>query len=181
MRAFINLLVIISVVFTLQACHEKHGWIKYSSNEDGFTIYLPAAPLKSVKQEMTAFGKQAVHYVTWKPATFDINKLKLLQVSYTDCPRRGSMDIPLRNAILNISLDLIKKDFTESELQNVPISIEGYPAMAFIFDDDKETLVAIVKACIANNRIYFITAVVKKDYPTNNELNIFFNSFQVLR
>jgi hypothetical protein len=85
------------------------------------------------------------------------------------------------NATLDSSINLLKKDYTELDLPSENISIEGYPGKAFIFDDEKDNSTTIVKEILANNRIYCLTAVAKKDYPTNNELNSFFDSFLVLR
>lgn len=181
MRALINLTVIVSVLLILPACHSKRGWVKYSSNADGFTVFMPAAPKTLVKQEQTAFGKQTVHYIFWKPATFDINKLKLLQVSYYDCPRHSRLDSTQLNAILDSNISHLKQNYTELDLQSERISIEGYPGRAFIFEDEKENSTNIVKAIFANNKIYIITAITKRDYPTNTELNIFFDSFLILR
>ena len=181
MRRFTIFIAIVSTAFLIQSCHKNRGWIKYSSNEDGFTVYLPAQPVKSVKQELTSFGKQSVHYVTWKPGTLDINKLKMLQVTYTDCPRRASADSVSLNATLDSSINLAKKTFTDLDVSSERVTVEGYPGRAIIVQDDRDNTTTIVKEILANNRLYAITAVAKKNYPTNDELNTFFDSFLVLR
>jgi hypothetical protein len=181
MRVSINLLLTTVVVVMLGACHHSHGWVKYSSNADGFSIYMPAQPKQAVKQEQTAFGKQSVHYFSWKPETFDINKLKLLQVSYTDCPRHASADSSSLSGTLENAIGIVKRNYTELDIPSERIKLDGYTGRAFIFQDDKDGSITIVKTCVANNKIYTVTAVVKKDYPTNDELNTYFNSFQILR
>jgi len=173
--------VLVFICMLVISCSPSGKSVKYASNADGFSVYFPATPKTSVKQDLTTFGKQAVHYVTWKPGTFDINKLKLLQVSYTDCPRSASADSVRLNITLDSSINMIKREYTELEVRSEAITIEGYPGRAFIFQSEKENSTTIVKQLLANNRIYTLTAVAKKDYPTNDELNKFFDTFLILR
>jgi hypothetical protein len=180
MRVLSNI-ALISLLFMLPACHTNNSWAKYSSNADGFTIYMPVGPKSMVKQQKTAFGTQQVHYIYWKPATFDINKLKLLQVAYNDCSRRGGADSAYTNQALDSSINLRKRDYTDLEVTDEHITLEGYPGRAFIYQDEKENSTTIVKTIMANNRIYTLTAVTKRDYPSNAEMNTFFDSFQILR
>ena len=157
-------------------------WAKYTSREGGFSINMPAQIVKSEKHEVTAFGKQVTHFITWKPSSFAIDKFKLFQVSYTDCPARFSADSGRLNAALDSSINLRKNDFTElKDIDAEPIALNGYPGRAFIYEEPKVSTFAIVKECIANGRKYDLTVVAKKDYPTNVEISNFFNSFQVLK
>ena len=70
MRAFFNLALIItgtlSVVLTLSSCSNNVSkWTKYSDRN--FSITMPEKPQVYDRQEATPFGKQTVHYVSWKP------------------------------------------------------------------------------------------------------------------
>lgn len=180
MRTFVSLIITALAAFFLQSCSEHHNqWAKYS--DAAFSANMPVKPVASDKVEITPFGKQKVHYVTWKPATLELNKFKLFQVSYTDCPARYTSDSMQMNATLDSSINLRKKDFTELEVVSHPIEINGYPGRAFIHDPAKDNVITIVKQIIAGNKRYDLTVIAKRDYPTNNEINNFFNSFQVLK
>jgi len=181
MRALHSFLAILAASVLLFSCHPTVKSERYSSNADGFSAYFPAKPVTTVKQEKTIFGTQAVHYVTWKPGTFDINKLKLLQVTFTDCPRSAAAD-SMRTAItLDSSMNLLKRDYSEFEIETHEVSMDGYPGRSFIYLDEKENSNTVVRQILANNKIYTLTAVTKKDYPANDELNSFFDKFQILR
>jgi hypothetical protein len=142
---------------------------------------MPEKPQVYDKQEATPFGKQTVHYVSWKPESLELNKFKLFQVSYTDCPTRFTSDANTLSIALDSSINARKKDFTELDVTSQPIEINGYPGRAFILSPDKDNVITIVKQIVANNKRYDLTVIAKKDYPTNSEVNDFFNSFQVLR
>ncbi len=178
-NSFIAILVVAALLFS--SCHPSSRSERYSSNADGFSVYFPAKPVTAVKQERTIFGMQAVHYVTWKPGTFDINKLKLLQVSFTDCPRSASADSMRIAVTLDSSINMLMRDYSEFDIESHEISMDGYPGRSFIFLDDKENSSTVVRQILTNNKIYTLTAVSKKDYPANDELNSFFDKFQILR
>ena len=110
-----------------------------------------------------------------------MNKFKLFQVSYTDYPSRFATDTATLNMSLDSSINARKRDFTYLDVISQPIEINGYPGRAFILSPDKDNVVTIVKQIVANNRRFDLTVIAKKDYPTNNEVNTFFNSLQVLR
>ena len=171
---------IIPAVILISSCSQHtNKWAKYSDH--AFSINMPEKPQVYDKQESTAFGKQTVHYVSWKPETLELNKFKLFQVSYTDCPARYTTDSMRLNSALDSSINLRKRDFTELDIISQPIEINGYPGRAFILDPDRDNVVTIVKQIIANNKRYDLTVIAKRDYPTNTEINTFFNSFLVLR
>ena len=184
MRAFFNLALIItgtlSVVLTFSSCSNKVSkWTKYSDRN--FSITMPEKPQVYDRQEATPFGKQTVHYVSWKPESLELNKFKLFQVSYTDYPSRFTTDTATLNMSLDSSINSRKRDFTDLDVISQPIEINGYPGRAVILSPDKDNVVTIVKQIVANNKRFDLTVIAKKDYPTNNEVNTFFNSFQVLR
>ena len=184
MRAFFNLGLVISgilsVILILPSCSTKPtSWAKYSDRN--FSIRMPEKPQVYDRQEATPFGKQTVHYVTWKPESLELNKFRLFQVSYTDYPSRLATDTATMNMSMDSSINARKRDFTELDVISQPIEINGYPGRAFILSPDKDNVVTIVKQIVANNKLFDLTVVAKKDYPTNNEINDFFNSFQVLR
>ncbi len=180
MRAFTNLALISFVIFACVSCSENDNrWAKYSDRS--FSIRMPEKPKVYDKTEATPFGKQTVHYVSWTPESLELNKFKLFQVSYTNCPAAFTSDTGILSISLDSSINARKKDFTDLDVSSQPIAINGYPGRAFILSPDKENVVTIVKQIIANNKRYDLTVIAKKDYPTNNEINDFFNSFQVLR
>jgi len=181
MRTFINLVITASVILVFPSCSQHtNKWAPYS--DAAFTDSMPEKPLVYDKaNELTPFGKQNVHYVSWKPQTLELNKFKLFQVSYTDCPGRYTSDSIQTNATLDSSINLRKRDFTDLEVVSEPISINGYPGRAFIYNPDKDNVVTIVKEVIADHKRFDLTVIAKRDYPTNAEINKFFNSFKILR
>ena len=174
-----------AIVFTLvfSSCGEdsSNTMSKYTSNEGRFSINMPAHPKKWDKKEVTVFGKQTTHYITWKPSSFALDKFKLFEVSYTDGPANLSYDTGRLNMYLDSGINMRKKDFTETELESQAIELNGHPGRAFIYNPPRGTTIAIVKVCIVGNRKYDLTAVAKQNYPTNAELNNFFNSFLVVK
>jgi hypothetical protein len=180
MRAFANPIVICLTFLVCLSCStHRNKWTKYSDRT--FSASMPEGAVLSDKQEVTPFGKQSVHYVTWKPSTLELNKFKLFQVSYTDCPARFTGDSMKMNAALDSSINIRKRDFTENDVASQPIEINGYPGRAFILDPPRDNVITIVKQVIANNKRYDLVVIAKRDYPTNEEISHFFNSFQVLR
>ena len=167
----------------LASCSEKDSkWEKFNVTEGNYSILMPSDAKKYVKQEETIFGKQAVHYLSWKPSTFSLNKIKLFQVTYTSCPRSAMADTVLLNATLDNSIENRKKnDFSEIEVATQRVDINGYPGRAFIYGAPKDNVITIVKECVAGDKLYDITVIAKRNYPTNAELTVFYNSFQILR
>lgn len=165
----------------LASCGEDTSWTKYTSNEGRFSINMPAHPRKWDKKEVTVFGKQTTHYITWKPSSFALDKFKLFEVSYTDASVPLSSDSAHLNMLLDSGINMRKKDFTEMDIDSQPIELNGHPGRAFIYNPPRGTTLAIVKECIVGNRKYDLTVVAKQNYPTNEELNNFFNSFQIVR
>jgi hypothetical protein len=183
MRTRIKLIISGISFFLLSSCGDdgSNTWTKYTSSEGNFTISMPAHPKKWDKKEVTVFGKQTTHYITWKPTSFSLDKFKLFEVSYTDAPVRIGTDSARIGALLDSGINLRKKDFTEAEIESQVIELNGHPGRAFIYNPPRGTTIAIVKECIVGNRKYDLTAVAKQNYPTNAELNNFFNSFQVIK
>lgn len=143
---------------------------------------MPPNTVKSEKVEVTAFGKQKVHFITWKPSTFSIDKFKLFEVSYTTCPPSLVRDSMMVDFMLDSCIRMRKLDFTEKEgiaVQN--IELNGYPGRAFFFDVPNASQIVIVKECITNGRKYDLTVIANKDQGTNSEIARFFDSFQTLR
>lgn len=179
MRTFLNLATICIVMLALSCSPPNNKWAKYADH--AFSITMPEKPVVSDKQEMTPFGRQTVHYVSWKPATMELNKFRLFQVSYTDCPARYTADTFRLNATLDSSINMRKKDFTENDILSEPVDINGYPGRAFIYDPPRENAITIVKQVIANGKRFDLIVIAKRDYPTNTEVGNFFNSFQIFR
>lgn len=180
MRLFKSSLITVLAASLLVSCStHKNKWAKYSDRN--FSINMPEKPVVSDKQENTPFGKQTVHYVTWKPETLELNKFRLFQVSYTDCPARFTSDSGRINAALDSSINSRKRDFTDNDIISHPIEMNGYPGRAFIYDPPGDNVITIVKQVIGNNKRYDLIIIAKRDYPTNDEVSNFFNSFQVLR
>ena len=179
-----NNLRISSIAFLLTVVLASCGgenivWDKYTNNEGGFAVTIPN-PVKKVDKK-GIFWNQTTHFISWKPSTFAIDKFKLFQVSYTECPPSVSTDSLLLNVMLDSAIMIRKKDFTEAEdIPSQTIELNGFPGRAFFFDGGGNTLVT-VKECIANNKLYDLTVISKKNYSTNNEINTFFNSFQVFK
>ncbi len=184
MRKFIHLVSIGLCILLLPACSEEKfsSWSRYTSQSGAFSIEMPPHPKTVDKTEATVFGKQVVHYVTWKPGTFALDKFKMFQVSYTDCPQRFTSDSTTLNAALDSSINHRKTDFTEiDDIVSQPIQLNGYKGRTFIYSREGDNTVTIVKEYIIQNKKYDLTAIVKKNYNTSAEINTFFNSFQVLR
>ncbi len=177
MRSLQNVVVACVAFCLLPSCKEKTTWSEYTSKDAGFTVFMPTHPARTDGK----VGKQTIHYVTWKPTTFALDKFKLFQVSYTDYPGFVNSDSVRLNALLDSSINTRKKDFTELDVDSEPITLNGYPGRAFMYQTDRGNTITIVKECLVGSRVYDLTVIAKKDYPTNDEMNKFFNSFQVLR
>ena len=181
MGYFLKFSAIIAMCIAWVACGSKdNSWTPYTSGEGGFTITMPSKPVKTEKTEVTPFGKQVVHFITWKPSSLSIGKFKLFQVSYTDCPPRFTNDSVMMDVMLDSSIRMRKKDFSEKDFPTEVINLNGYPGRALIFDAPGNQVV-IVKQCITNNRRYDLTVIGKMEQGTNAEINTFFNSFQALK
>ena len=175
-------MVISSVVFMLSSCANNNlKWQRYTAGDGSFYISMPEGYTKTEKRENTVFGRQVVHYINWKPSVFALDKFKLFQVTYTDCPVGFTSDTLSLGALLDRSITERKKDFPEVDVDAQNIEICGYRGRAFIYDPPSDNVITIVKQCIANKRLYDITVIAKRNYPTNIEIGTFFNSFQVLR
>ena len=182
MRRFFNILVFFLFASFLYSCGDVNPvWETYTSAEGGFKITMPTNTKKTERKVTTPFGKQFIHYITWKPNSLTIDKFKLFQVSYTDCPSRFSSDSVMLHRVMDSSINMRVKDFAEIELEPHTISLNGYPGRAFIFDLPENNTIAIVKQCVVNGKLYDLTVVLKRNYATNAEVHTFFNSFQVLR
>ncbi len=177
MRSVIYLMVLLAFATTMFSCKDETPWAQYTSKEAGFSVFMPAGPKKSDHKN----GKLTMHSVTWKPETFALDKFKLFEVSYTDYPSFVASDSNKVNALLDTAISYRKRDFTELDVDHQPITINGYPGRAFMLQPDRGNTITIVKQCLVGNRVYELCVIAKKDYPVNNELNRFFNSFQVLR
>ncbi len=181
MRPFFNLIVVcvsfLMVSFMISSCNNTTKWAEYTSKEGSFSVFMPA----DVKKTDKKYGKQVIHFVTWKPSSFALDKFKLFEVSYTDVPGAVGADTARLNILLDTSISNRKKDFTDLDVDAQPIVLNGYPGRAFIFQQSRGSTVTIVKECIVGNKRYDLTVISKKDYPTNIEMNKFFNSFHVLR
>ena len=181
MRAFVKISLVLAMGCALASCGNNGlTWTPSTSGEGGFTNTIPSKPVKTEKTEVTPFGKQVVHFITWKPSSLSIDKFKLFQVSYTTCPERFSSDSIMMDVMLDSSIRMRKKDFTEKDIPTENISLNGYPGRALIFDAPGNQIV-IVKQCITNNRRYDLTVIAKTNQGTNPEINTFFNSFQALK
>ena len=171
-------IVVFSLVISACSSH-KNRWSKYADRS--FSIRMPEGRKEYDKMLVTSFGKQNVHFIEWRPESLELNKFKLFQVSYTDVPARFTSDANKMNESLDSSINVRKRDFTELEVISQPIEMAGYPGRTFILNLPADNVITIVKQVIAGNRRYDLTVVAKKDYPTNSEMNDFFNSFQVFR
>jgi len=179
MRNLVKLSVISFLLFILSSCGANSiDWQKYTSDQGSFMIEMPTPVVKSEKKDI--FWKATTHFISWKPSTFAIYKIKLFQVSYTDCPPGVSTDSATLNTMLDSAISVRKRDFTDADVPSQPIELNGHPGRAFFYDGGGNTQVS-VKECIANNRLYDLVVITKKNYSTNNEINTFFNSFQPLR
>ena len=172
--------ILVGLILSAGSCKPSNTiWEYYTSREGGFSIVMPPEPKKVDKVLTTPFGKQAVHFIEWRPESLTIDKFKLFQVSYTNCAGGGG-DSLSRQRILDSSIVMRAKDFTETEIDIHTIDLNGYFGRAFIFDVQWNNTIAIVKECIANGKLYDITVVLKKNYATNKEVHQFFDSFKVI-
>lgn len=178
MRTFYSFLVMAVLALTLISCSGgKNNWSLYTSGEGGFSVKMPGKPEKSDKVIPTAFGKQKVNFITWKPSTLSIDKFKLFQVTFTNCPAQYVNDSVLRDYMLDSSIRMRQRDFTEKvDIASEAIELNGYPGRAFIFDG--QGTIVNVKQCIVNGRLYDLTVISKSEQGTNAEISEFFNSFQ---
>ena len=180
MRNLIKCLAFFSLLLVLSSCGGNSiDWQKFTSDEGSFMIEMPTPVVKTTKKDI--FWKGTTHFFSWKPTTFAIYKIKLFQVSYTDCSPGVSSDSARLNKTLDSAIAVRKRDFTdEDDLRSETIELNGYPGRAFFYDGGGNNQV-VVKECIANNKLYDLIVISKKNYATNNEINTFFNSFQPLR
>jgi hypothetical protein len=177
MRHFLSLIVISLIILTLPACSKKdRKWVKYTAGDGSFSIKMPENYTVSEEKENTIFGKQVVHYVSWKPSALSLDIFKSFQVKYTDCPQGMPADTVLNRYIA----DRIKA-FDEVKVEPQSIHIGHYPAREVIYDPPSDIVIIIVKECVADNRLYDISVIAKRNFPTNVESGIFLNSFQVLK
>lgn len=182
MRSAFKFLTLLSFIAVFASCGKSETWTKISVPEGGFSISMPSDIKKTEKKENTIFGKQTTHFVAWKPSNFAIDKFKLFQVSYTDCPANIMADSNMVNLMLDSAVEVRKKDFTESEvIESQSIDFNGYPGRAFFYDAPKGNTIVTVKMFIANGKLYDLVVIAKKNYSTNNEMNNFFNSFSISR
>lgn len=181
MRSFIRFSVLLLSVCALASCggSKDDQWSTYTSADGGFSVSMPGKVDKSEKIEMTAFGKQKVHFITWKPSALSIGKFKLFQVAYTDCPQRVWSDTVMLDFMLDSAIRMKKRDFSDKDFESENIDLNGYPGRSFIFlaKDD----ITIVKQCITNGHKYDLTVIAKSGQGTNPEISQFFNSFQALK
>ncbi len=181
MKTLMHCVAFLGICLTLGSCVGNVGnkaWYTFDCPEGGFRINMPEKPVKSDKVEVTAFGKQTVHFYTWKPKTFSIAKFKLFQISYTDCPPRYISDTIMGSVMLDSSIRMRTHDFTEKDdVKFEHIEINSYPGRAFFYDVPHDNNVVIVKQCFANNRRYDLVVVTKSDQGTNPEVAEFFDSF----
>ncbi|MCF8450057.1 MAG: hypothetical protein K9G49_09335 [Taibaiella sp.] len=179
MRSIFTLILLSTLLY---ACGgDRNKWDTHSIPEGGFTIAMPSPISKSEKKEVTPFGTQIRHFVRWKPSNFAIDKVKLYEVSYTDCPASVMADSLLLQSMLDSAVDMRIKDFSEVEvLESQAIELNGYPGRAFFYDAPKGNTLVSVKICIAGGKLYDLVVIVKKNYSTNEETANFFNSFKLV-
>jgi len=182
MKFTIKLISILSLAIIFASCGgNSGGWTKHVVPEGSYSIQMPADSKKSEKKETTAFGAQTTHFLTWKPSAFGMDKFKLFQISYSNCPSSVSSDTNMLNLMLDSAIEMRKKDFTESEIiESQSIELNGYQGRAFFYDAPKGNTIVSVKICIVKDKLYDLVVISKKNYATNNEMNTFFNSFTVL-
>ena len=181
MRTLVKLTLICTAIF-ISSCHPNNiPWEKYTSNEGAFSVYMPSPVKKKDKKGYSIFGRDVTtHFVYWEPPTFTIDKFKLFQVAYTDCPANFCTDTALMNTMLDSAILTRRRDYTDIELPIQNIALNGYAGRAFFYDKEGSMLIS-VKTCIVNNRIYDFVLVSKKNYATNNEVSSFFDSFLSLK
>jgi len=167
----------------LQSCSgdNRNQMVKYTSSPGGFTVLFPGSPKLTDKTEVTPFGKQVVHFVSWRPSAVAIYKIKLFEVSYTACPASLMNDTVMLGIMLDSSIKMRQKDFIEKDIHIESIELNGYQGRSFIYEIPHANSIAIVKQCIVNNRKYDLTVIATTNQGTNPEISEFFNSFQVLQ
>lgn len=177
--------IFLSALFaiTLPSCsHEDSAWKTHTIPEGNFSVDMPSPIQKADKTEVTVFGKQVRHFVRWKPSSFAIDKFKLFEASYTNCPGAALNDTFRLNRILDSAVDMRIKDFTEEDIiEYQEIEFNGYLGRAFFYDAPKGSTTVSVKMCIADGKLYDLVVVAKKNYAINEDMNKFFNSFKLLK
>ena len=182
MRPILNILVAgILLICSASCSQEESKWNEFTSNEGGFTINMPTPVKKTDRIVETPFGNQNVHFYSWQPPGYAIDKFVLFEISYTNVPARIANDSTLMQEALDKSIEMRVKDFAETDVPAQNIELNGYPGRAFIYNEAKGSSLVIVKQCIVNGKRYDLTVVAKKNYGTNKEISDFFNSFQSLR
>src|ERR1017187_6465537 len=105
MRSFFKVIVVgiffLMVSFMTPSCNNTTKWAEYSSKEGGFSVFMPADVKKTDKKT----GKQVIHFITWKPSSFALDKFKLFEVSYTDVPGAVNADTGRLNILLDTSIN----------------------------------------------------------------------------
>jgi hypothetical protein len=178
LRYFSYLLIL--PLLMLACSSEERGWKNHTVPEGNFSVDMPMPMQKAEKTEITVFGKQVRHFARWKPSSMAIDKFKLFEVSYTDCPASVLSDSFRINMVLDSAVEMRKKDFSEvDEIESQAIELNGYPGRAFFYDAPKGNTTVSVKICIAGNKLYDLVVVAKKDYAIHDEMSRFFNSFKV--
>jgi len=178
----LSFFVVAVAMASLSSCGpSKTQWAEYKSSDGGFSVSMPAGITTSQKTEVTPFGKQTVHFVSWKPSAFSISKVKRMEVRYMDCPVRVISDSIMTEVMLDSSINMRKKDFTEKEINSESVSFNGYPGRAFIWDQNKDNTTVILKEFLANGHLYDLVVIVKSNQGTSTEAADFFNSFQIIR
>jgi len=104
-----------------------------------------------------------------------------MEVRYMDCPVRVISDSIMTEVMLDSSINMRKKDFTEKEINSESVSFNGYPGRAFIWDQNKDNTTVILKEFLANGHLYDLVVIVKSNQGTSTEAADFFNSFQIIR
>lgn len=167
---------------SVMACKSQNNnqWSVFTSGPGAFSVNLPGKPELTQKTEVTPFGKQVVHFVTWKPSAVSISKFKLFQIAYTDCPQSIIADTIMTQVMLDSSIKMSKSEFSDKDFTVSNIELNGYPGRAFIYEAKGNTVV-IVKQCITNNRRYELTCITRGNMGTNPEVANFFDSFQALK
>ena len=155
-------------------------WDTYTSAEGEFSVIMPTNTKLTEQVLPTPFGKQVVHFVAWKPASMAIDKFRLFQVSFTECPSGYMADSMSLQRVMDSCIAMRVRDFADVEVSIENIRFNGYPGRAFIFDVKDNSTIAIVKQCIVNHRLYDLTVILKRNYATNPEVHKFYNSFKVL-
>ena len=164
------------------ACNGRGGrtLIPYKNDDGAFTVLLPGKPELTAKSRMTPFGTQTVHMVKWKPSGMEIYKIKVIEIQYMNSPASLTSDTTQLNIMLDSSIKMKEKEYTEKPIHVESIEFNGYPGRSFIYNLDNDNAVAVVKQFIAYNHLYEITVTASSNQGTSTEIGDFFNSFQVL-